>query len=157
MPPEGYRPCAGALILNAAGLVFVARRIDIPADAEFAWQLPQGGIDDGEMPEPAARRELFEETNIRSVELLAELPGWVSYDFPPEIMGKRFKKYRGQAQKWFAYRFVGPESEIDLNAGEKPEFAEWTWMTFSRVPALAVPFKRSVYDAVYAGFRHLAA
>ncbi len=154
-PPDGYRPCAGAVVLDGAGLVFVARRIDVAPLDPHAWQLPQGGIDAGEAPEPAARRELAEETNIRSISLLAELPGWLSYDFPPEILGVRFKKYRGQTQKWFAYRFLGDLAEIDLNAGPKPEFSAWDWVPLERLPALAVPFKRDIYAAVAEGFGSL--
>ncbi len=156
-PPAGYRPCAGAVVLNAGGQVFVARRIDQPADAAHAWQLPQGGIDDGEDAETAARRELAEETNIRTIRLLAELPGWQCYDFPEGMGGRRWRHYRGQAQKWFAYGFDGPDSEIDLKAGPKPEFEAWDWVPMARLPSLAVPFKRPVYAAVATRFRSLTA
>ena len=112
-----YRPCVGVLVLNRAGLAFIGRRIEGPEhiDATHAWQMPQGGIDKGEEPWPAALRELHEETNIRSVERLGEIADWLQYDIPREIVGQAWKgKYRGQTQKWFALRFTGDESEIDL-------------------------------------------
>ena len=112
-----YRPCVGVLVLNRAGLAFIGRRIEGPEhiDATHAWQMPQGGIDKGEEPWPAALRELHEETNIRSVERLGEIADWLQYDIPREIVGQAWNgKYRGQTQKWFAMRFTGDESEIDL-------------------------------------------
>jgi putative (di)nucleoside polyphosphate hydrolase len=158
-----YRPCAGAMILNAEGLVFVGRRRGGPenADRNHEWQMPQGGIDAGEDPFEAAVREVFEETSIRSVTLLAEAPEWFSYDIPDEIAGKGWtKKYRGQTQKWFAFRFTGPDSEIDIEApggGEhKPEFEAWRWERMERLPELIVPFKRPVYERVVGTFRQLA-
>ena len=107
-----YRPCVGIMVLNAEGLVWAGHRI-VEAEGEMAgssqlWQMPQGGIDKGEEPLPAALRELYEETGMRSVSLLAEAPGWIAYDLPPELVGVAFKgKYRGQTQKWFAFRFTG--------------------------------------------------
>ena len=105
--PEGYRPCAGAVVFNDDGNVFVGRRSDLGPEVEYAWQFPQGGLDKGEDVEAGARRELYEETGIRSVSLLGQHDTWLTYDFPAEMQGKRFKRYRGQAQAWFAYAFTG--------------------------------------------------
>lgn len=115
-----YRPCVGIMVLNKAGLVWVGHRIIIQNDemdgASQLWQMPQGGIDKGEDPEPAALRELYEETGMRTVSLLAEAPNWINYDLPADLVGIALKgKYRGQTQKWFAYRFEGDESEIAIN------------------------------------------
>lgn len=159
-----YRACVGIMVLNAAGLVWAGRRI-VEADTElggstFLWQMPQGGIDEGEDPLAAARRELYEETGIRSVELLAEASRWINYDLPREIVGIALKgRYRGQTQKWFAFRFTGNESEIAVNpppGGHKAEFDQWAWKPMLQLPDLIVPFKRSVYEAVVAEFAHLA-
>ena len=110
-----YRPCAGAVLINRAGLVFAGRRAGLPAEDATAWQMPQGGIDAGEQPLDAALRELFEETSVHSVKLMAESAAWLSYDVPDSLASGRFqKKWRGQTQKWFAFRFLGPDSEIDI-------------------------------------------
>jgi putative (di)nucleoside polyphosphate hydrolase len=157
-----YRPCVGVLVLNGAGLVFIGRRIEGPehVDATHAWQMPQGGIDQGEEPWLAALRELHEETNIRSVERLGEIADWLQYDIPREIVGQAWKgKYRGQTQKWFAMRFTGDDSEIDLAhpAGAlEPEFSAWRWEPMQNIPSLVVPFKRAVYERVVREFAHLA-
>ncbi len=155
--PRGYRPCAGAAVFNANGDVFMGHRIEITSNDEFAWQMPQGGLDAGEDPEAGARRELYEETGIQSVELISELDGWLTYDFPPEILGKRFKNNIGQAQRWFAYGFVGDESEINLSTHGKPEFRKWDWVPLNRIPTMIVPFKRDVYEAIVAAFQPIAA
>jgi putative (di)nucleoside polyphosphate hydrolase len=157
-----YRPCVGLLVLNPAGRVFVGRRIDGPehVDATHAWQMPQGGVDPGEDPWPAALRELYEETNIQSVEKLAEIADWLTYDIPRDIVGQAWKgKYRGQTQKWFALRFTGDEREIDVAhpaGGHEAEFAAWRWVRMQDLPGLIVPFKRKVYERVVQEFSHLA-
>ena len=149
-----YRPCVGMAVFNRKGRVFIGRRIDGPehVDDTHAWQLPQGGIDRGEDPWPAARRELKEETSIRSVKKLSEIKEWLSYDIPREIVGEAWNgKYRGQTQRWFALEFTGPDSEIDIAhpaGGHEPEFSEWRWEPLANVPDLVVPFKRPVYERV---------
>jgi putative (di)nucleoside polyphosphate hydrolase len=154
-----YRPCVGLTVFNAEGRVFVGRRLGGPehVDATHSWQMPQGGIDDNEDPYEAALRELFEETNIRSIRKLAEVEGWLKYDIPPDIAGQAWKgKYRGQKQKWYAFRFTGDEREIDIDTpgggAHKPEFVEWRWEKLENTPELIVPFKRSVYDDVVKAF-----
>jgi len=159
-----YRPSVGVMVLNREGLVWVGRRI-AETDSEFAgstqlWQMPQGGIDKGEDPLPAAHRELYEETGIRSVSLLAEAPNWINYDLPREVLGIALKgKYRGQTQRWFAFRFEGDDSEVAIQpppGGHEPEFEAWAWKPMAELPELIVPFKRKVYEEVVAAFRHLA-
>jgi len=161
MPPHEslpYRPCVGIMVLNPAGRVFIGKRIDGPehVDTTHAWQMPQGGLDAGEDPWRAALRELYEETNIRSVEKLGEIREWLTYDIPPEIEGQPWQgRYRGQTQKWFAMRLTGAESEIDIAhpaGGHKPEFIAWRWERMENLPALIVPFKRKVYEQVVKEF-----
>ena len=153
-----YRPCVGIMVLNRVGLAFIGRRIDGPehVDLTHAWQLPQGGIDPGEAPWPAALRELREETNISSVEQLGEIAEWLTYDIPRDLVGLAWKgKYRGQTQKWFAVRFTGTESEIDIahpDGAYEAEFSAWRWEPMQNVPELVVPFKRTVYERVVKEF-----
>jgi len=159
-----YRPCVGIMVLNRDGLVWAGRRKVKPGDelsgSDHLWQMPQGGIDGDENPEAAARRELHEETGIRSVSLLARTSGWIRYDLPPNLVGTALKgRYRGQKLKWFAYRFEGEESEIAIDPppdGHPAEFGAWAWKPMEELPGLIVPFKRPVYDEVVAQFRHLA-
>ncbi|BBK40620.1 RNA pyrophosphohydrolase [Allostella vacuolata] len=144
-----YRRAVGIMVLNREGLVLVARRIDMPSEA---WQMPQGGIDRGESPIEAAHRELGEEIGTTNGQFLGESRGWYSYDLPPELAGKLWRgRYRGQTQKWFAFRFAGADSEINLET-ENPEFLEWKWVEAAEVPRLIVPFKRDIYLAVIAEF-----
>jgi putative (di)nucleoside polyphosphate hydrolase len=157
-----YRPCVGTMVINRDGLVFIGRRIDGPehVDATHDWQMPQGGIDPGEDPWPAALRELYEETNIRSVERLGEIPERLTYDIPRELVGKAWGgKYRGQKQKWYALRFTGDDSEIDIEhpagGAHEPEFVEWRWELARKLPDLVVPFKRPVYERVAREFAKL--
>jgi putative (di)nucleoside polyphosphate hydrolase len=157
-----YRPCVGLMVLNRAGRVFIGRRREGPehVDDTHVWQMPQGGVDPGEDPWPAALRELAEETSIRSVEKLGEIAEWLSYDIPREIVGQAWKgKYRGQRQKWYALRFTGKDSEIDIahpDGGHAPEFSAWRWEPMQNLPALIVPFKRPVYERVVQAFAKFA-
>lgn len=171
MPPRlepedlPYRPCVGIMVLNRAGLVWAGRRIP-EGNSEYdgspmLWQMPQGGIDDGEDPLTAAIRELYEETGMKSVSLLAEAGRWIHYDLPRELIGIGLKgRYRGQTQRWFAFRFEGDDSEIAIDpppGGHVAEFDAWAWKPMRELPDLIVPFKRAVYDQVVAEFIHLAA
>jgi putative (di)nucleoside polyphosphate hydrolase len=154
--PELYRPCVGVMMVNNDGHAFVGKRID-GADTDF-WQMPQGGVDPGEELEPAMRRELHEETGVKSRHLttLGHLPQEIYYDLPPELQGKLWKgKYLGQRQTWFLVRFTGKDEHIDLEAHKHPEFCEWKWVPPVILPDLIVPFKRTVYEAVVAGFSPL--
>ncbi|MCW2283223.1 putative (di)nucleoside polyphosphate hydrolase [Rhodoblastus acidophilus] len=160
-----YRPCVGIMLLNAEGLVFVGRRKSKRGPdvhpMPYEWQMPQGGIDEGEAPYDAALRELREETNVRSAQLLAEAPNWLTYDLPTEIGKKSWRgRFRGQTQRWFALRFTGEDTEINIDAPDngrhKAEFDAWRWERMDRLPELIVPFKREVYVQVCAHFAHLA-
>ena len=148
------------MLLNQAGLVWIGRRFDKQNDEGKGrwWQMPQGGIDAGEDPKRSAFRELAEETAVTSAEVIAESPGWYSYDLPKQLIGKSWKgKYRGQTQKWFALRFLGEDKEVNLAPpGHKQEFDQWRWAPMDEVVELIVPFKRGVYERVAADFRHLA-
>lgn len=146
-----YRPCAGAMMINRAGLAFVGQRIDTTMEA---WQMPQGGIDPDEDARAAAIRELYEETGVasRHLELIAEAPEEFTYDLPPELIGKVWKgRYRGQRQRWFLFRFTGTDGDIDI-ATEHPEFRTWRWIEPDELPRLIVPFKRALYEDVLAAF-----
>ena len=144
-----YRKGVGIVLFNAQGLVFTARRIDTK---EPAWQFPQGGIDNNEDPLTAAWREMKEEIGTDNAKVLGQSADWISYDLPPDIADKAWKgRFRGQSQKWFAFTFLGTDSEIDI-ATQHPEFSEWQWMELTDVPKLIVPFKRDLYERVVAEF-----
>ena len=136
-----YRPNVGAVLFNRQGLVFVARRADMP-NAEGpagGWQLPQGGIDEGEDPRIAIFRELEEEIGTRKADIIAEHPEWLTYDLPPDLLGIAWRgRFRGQRQRWFAMRFTGEDSDIRLDLDPHPEFDAWRWVTLAELPALAV-------------------
>ena len=157
-----YRPCVGIMLLNSQGLVWAGRRVAI-TNSEYdgstqLWQMPQGGIDKNEDPLKAAYRELEEETGVTSVTLLEAMPNQVTYDLPAHMIGVGLKgKYRGQIQNWFAFRFEGDETEINIDPlGHEKEFDAWEWKPMADLPGLIVPFKRKVYDEVCAAFAHLA-
>lgn len=158
-----YRKCVGIMVLNSDNKVWVGHRIAETArendDPAKLWQMPQGGIDKGEEAEQAARRELYEETGMQSIELLSEAPDWINYNLPEHLVGIALKgKYRGQSQRWFVYRFTGSESEIQINpppGDEKAEFDQWNWVDMNVLPDLIVPFKRELYLKVVEAFNHL--
>jgi putative (di)nucleoside polyphosphate hydrolase len=146
-----YRPCAGIMLINRAGQVFVGQRLDSTVEA---WQMPQGGIDDGEDAETAAVRELGEETGIApdKVELIAIAPHELTYDLPPDLIGQVWNgKWRGQRQRWFLYRFLGTDSDVDI-ATKHQEFRAWRWVAPTTLPDIIVPFKKALYEDVLAAF-----
>jgi putative (di)nucleoside polyphosphate hydrolase len=154
-----YRPCVGVMLLNAEGRAWIGRRAGHGGEPEGVgtwWQMPQGGMDPGENPEQAARRELEEETGVRSVRFIARTREWHLYDLPPELVGIAWDgRYRGQKQLWFAGRFEGEgDSEIDIGprGGHEAEFDSWRWVSVAELPGLVVPFKRQVYESVIAEF-----
>ena len=151
-----YRPCVGVMLVNAHGLVFVGKRIDNKEGD--AWQMPQGGIDEGEDLHPAGLRELWEETGIGGelVTILAESREEHFYDLPPELLGKLWGgRFRGQRQRWLLLRFTGEDRQINLDAHDHPEFLEWKWVEPETLPDLIVPFKKRVYRQVVEEFRAL--
>ena len=142
-----YRPCAGVMLINRDGLVFVGQRLDSVLEA---WQMPQGGIDPGEHPLDAAFRELWEETGVvrEHVELIAAAPDELTYDLPDDLIAKVWKgKWRGQRQRWFLFRFLGEDSDVNIATGE-PEFRAWRWADPAELPELIVPFKRDLYRQI---------
>ena len=144
-----YRPNVGAVLFNRDGLVFVARRADLPNAEGTAggWQLPQGGIDAGEDPRLAVLRELEEEIGTRRAHIIGEHSEWLTYDLPPELVGVALGgRFRGQQQRWFALRFDGEDSDIRLDLDPHPEFDAWRWVELEELPALAVGFKRAIYE-----------
>jgi putative (di)nucleoside polyphosphate hydrolase len=162
MPPFEslpYRPCAGLCVINRDGLVFIGRRASGPEhiDETHVWQMPQGGIDEGEDAHGAALRELYEETSIRSVERLGDIAEWLAYDIPRDIVGAAWHgKYRGQKQKWYALRFTGSDSEINIltpgGGDHEAEFLDWRWEEIAKLPELVVPFKRPIYERIVREF-----
>ena len=149
---SAYRPNVGVVLFHPDGRVWLGRRVNTPGPHN--WQFPQGGVDAGEDLLDAARRELAEETGVRTAVLLGRTDGWITYDFPPEHTGtKRAQGWKGQRQVWFALRFDGDESEIDLNRHGPPEFEAWRWADLMETPALVVPFKRPTYEVVVDAFR----
>jgi len=156
-----YRPCVGVMLLNGDGKVWLGRRLPkwVGDKSAHIWQMPQGGINKGESPRDAALRELEEETSVTDVEVLQEIPHWLTYDLPDELVGIALKgRYRGQRQRWFAMRFHGSDQDIGIGArgGRKAEFDAWRWSPIEDVPRLIVPFKRPIYETVIREFGHLA-
>jgi putative (di)nucleoside polyphosphate hydrolase len=155
-----YRPNVGAVLFNRDGLIFVARRADLP-NAEGApggWQLPQGGIDEAEDPRAAVLRELEEEIGTARAEIIGEHPEWLTYDLPPELIGVALGgRYRGQRQRWFALRFTGEDSDIRLDLDPHPEFDAWRWAELAELPSMAVGFKRAIYHVLAVSFARFAA
>ncbi len=148
-----YRKGVGIVLFNARGLVFVAKRIDMTSEA---WQMPQGGIDDGEAPRDAAFRELKEEIGTNHATILAESKDWLRYDLPDELVPIIWKgRFRGQEQMWYAMRLKGDDSQIDI-AGDHAEFSEWKWVPIETLPELIVPFKRALYEQLVREFKTLA-
>ncbi|KZL19356.1 RNA pyrophosphohydrolase [Pseudovibrio axinellae] len=149
-----FRQCVGIMLINRDGFVWAGKRYgdEQPIPDEYAWQMPQGGLDKGENPIAAAKRELYEETSVKSISLLAEAPDWFSYDFPEDVQRNMRKvKYRGQTQRWFAFRFDGDDSEINILTppdGHAQEFCEWRWEKAENLPGLVIPFKQQVYRDV---------
>ena len=148
--PALYRPNVGIMMINSEHHVFVAQRLDV---TEPAWQMPQGGVDEGELPYHAALRELQEEIGVSQVKLIRQLDEWLYYDFPPLLQSKLCDgAYLGQRQQWFLVRFLGKESDINL-ATEHPEFSAWRWVPLHKVPDLAIDFKKPLYKKVCAAFQ----
>jgi putative (di)nucleoside polyphosphate hydrolase len=146
-----YRPGAGVMLLNREGKVFVAQRLDSTLEA---WQMPQGGLDEGEDPQAGALRELEEETGIPrdKVEILARCPAELTYDLPADLVGKMWKgKWRGQRQTWFLMRFLGEDSDVNIETAE-PEFRAWKWAEPKELPAMIVPFKKEMYAKLLGAF-----
>ena len=149
---RGYRPGVGVMLLDRDNRVFVGRRIDMAGEN---WQMPQGGIDRGETPRQAAFRELKEEVGTDHAEILAETAQWLRYEVPQQIARRIWgRRYRGQMQKWFAMRFTGSDTDIDLHT-HHPEFNAWKWVAPAELPTLIVPFKRQLYLDVLAEFGKL--
>ena len=149
-----YRPCVGTMLVNADGKVFVGKRID-NREGDW-WQMPQGGVDEGEDLDVAMLRELAEETGAKPqhLEIVSRMDEEVRYDLPEELQGKLWGgRYKGQRQNWYLVRFTGTDADIDLAAHEHPEFCEWKWVDAELLPDLIVPFKKPIYEAVVAAFR----
>lgn len=150
-----YRPNVGVVLFHPDGRVWLGRRVNTPEP--YNWQFPQGGVDEGEDLYTAALRELAEETGVSNTTLLGRTDGWLAYDFPPGHNGSKIAKgWKGQRQVWFALRFDGDDSEIDLLADGHPEFDAWRWGNLAEAPGLVVPFKRETYEAVVHAFHDFA-
>jgi len=153
-----YRRNVGIAIFNKRGQIWLGKRFG--QDGPYAWQCPQGGIDKGEKPKAAAKRELFEETGLKSenMEYLGKVKAWLYYDFPPDVLERQRKRFdnKGQRQKWFAFRYFGDGSDVDLKAHGVQEFSEWRWADLDTIAELIVPFKRPVYERLMVEFAPFA-
>ncbi len=149
-----YRRGVGAVLFNGEGKVFIGCRFG--GKYPKSWQMPQGGIDEGETPEQAVLRELAEETGCGKADIIAETKQWLAYDLPDHLLGVSWGgKYKGQKQKWFALRFTGVDSDFNLNLHTKPEFFDWRWAILDELPDLIVPFKRRLYNDIVEEFGDL--
>lgn len=153
--PDHYRPCVGMMIINEERKIFIARRKDLDADAQYAWQMPQGGIDEGETPQQAVMREMVEEIGTNAVALMAESSNWIYYDFPGWLKNKlKRDHFVGQRQKWFLFQFIGTETDINLQT-KHCEFSQWQWAEKEDVMRQIVPFKLRAYEKVFQEFSDL--
>ena len=156
--PKNYRRNVGIAVFNTQGQIWLGKRFG--EDGPYAWQCPQGGIDEGEKPSSAAKRELFEETGLRgkTLEKIGKIKPWLYYDFTPEAFSGRRRKWshKGQRQKWFAYRYFGDGSDVNLKAHGEQEFSDWKWANLTSIPETVVPFKRDVYAMLVKEFSHFA-
>ncbi len=152
--PKHFRPNVGLALFQRDGLLFLGKRTG--AEGPYQWQMPQGGIDKGETPRDSAYREMEEEIGVRAehVDLLEETPDWLYYEFPMNLRTKMKQRgrYKGQRQKWFAFRFKGRDADIRLDT-HTPEFSDWRWAPLEQAPALVIPFKRPTYEEVARRFK----
>jgi len=155
---KDYRRNVGVVIFNVQGQVWLGKRYG--EDGPYCWQFPQGGMDKGEKPKVAAKRELFEETGLKAdrMDYLGRIKGWLYYDFPPELLAQKQKRFNniGQRQKWFAFRYHGDGSDVDLTAHGEQEFSDWRWADLDTIADTIVPFKREVYERLIVEFAPFA-
>ncbi|WP_427451457.1 RNA pyrophosphohydrolase [Litorimonas sp. WD9-15] len=155
---KDYRRNVGVVIFNAQGQVWLGKRYS--EDGPYCWQFPQGGMDKGEKPKAAAKRELFEETGLKAdrMDYLGRIKGWLYYDFPPELLAQKRKRFNniGQRQKWFAFRYHGDGADVDLTAHGEQEFSDWRWADLNTIADTIVPFKREVYERLIVEFAPFA-
>ncbi len=147
-----FRPCVGIFLINSDGKIFVGARNDLPGDH---WQMPQGGIDEGETPEVAAFREMEEEIGTAKAEIISAYENWIYYRLPPELSKTAWSgRFQGQKQKWFALRYLGTDGDINIET-EYPEFRAWKWADLEELPEMTVDFKRPAYEEIRAAFRNV--
>lgn len=153
-----YRRNVGVAIFNPQGQIWLGKRFG--EDGQYVWQCPQGGIDKGEKPKAAAKRELFEETGLQAnaMDYLGSIKGWLYYDFPPELRARQKKRFNniGQRQRWFAFRYYGNGSDVNLTAHGPQEFSDWRWAQLDSIAETVIPFKRPVYEQLMVEFAAFA-